>query len=39
MDKDAVISVIGGQSLRLRNIRENLDPIMLTYRSQPHEEP
>ena len=32
MEKDAVISVIGGQSLRLRKIHNFLDPLVLTYR-------
>ena len=32
MERDAVISVFGGQSLRLRKIRNFLDPLVLTYR-------
>ena len=38
MEKDVIISVIGGQSLRFKKIREYLDPIVITYRRQPNDE-
>ena len=38
MDRDAVIHDDGGQTLRLRRIGNNLDPIRLTYRKKAYEE-
>ena len=38
MQRDAVIHDDGGQTLRLRRIGNNLDPIRLTYRKKAYEE-
>ena len=35
MKNDALISVIDGQSLRLRKINNLLDPLVITYRGRP----
>ena len=39
MIRDAKVSVIDGQSLRMSRIRSFLDPVLLTYKSGPLAKP